>query len=147
MERKVLCLLKLYYFSTLVCAFLWIVFPGACDFIGAGSWCHAMLFALGTENAIFLVLSFLWILLLIIGIPVFGRIAQNEQKYGPFCFAMVLDLLISLLLILYKVYTHNHADLYRMVFGLFTRSLYCVVTIKLIYNRCITEAYHEGNDY
>ena len=124
MQRKKMLPINLYILMTLVSLVLWILVPEWSQIMGASSLFDAVLFSVSVGNRWISALVLLWILFFCIVFTVSYVLAYKQQKYIPILAICGMDLLVSFLFAVYKVYIKIYTGLLIMLLGLFARMVY-----------------------
>lgn len=117
-------MIKLYFLATIFVFICWIPFPETCHFMGASSLVYAFLLAVGCEQRFLSILVASWIPILFINLVIWFVFALKKHKSFPFLVVVGADLLVSLLIICYKVYSSNSTDLGITILGFTIRMVY-----------------------
>lgn len=117
---------------TILSLLFWIVVPEMSYFIGARSLFDAFLFALGVEKRWLSFIALLWIPTFITSFVACYIRVLKKNKYIPICVNLGIELAVSLLFIVYKVYTKNFTDLDMMLIGYLVRVLFYIWMISFI---------------
>ncbi len=117
-------LIRLYVIITAVQPLLWIACPEAVHFFGASSLTYLFQYSLGNERrpVTFLALAIIPVLFAALAVSLF--LFEKRKQLMPFLIVTGMDLIISLLILAYKIAIDNYIDIVLACIGLGVRLLF-----------------------
>lgn len=128
-------LIKIYSLLTIGSIAVWIFAPQWSHFFGANSILELFLFSISLENPLVLFFYLVWLLIFIVSFVISYILAINKNA-TPFVSLVAVDLLISIVLLIYKICISNYTDLLFMFTGWFVRVLFYVRMVIVIRKSC-----------
>ena len=127
-----LSLIRVYIVWVILGIVLWVPFQDLSHFIGASSIIYSVLFAIGIESSFVGHLLLLYIPIFI-GCLVFSYIlARFKNKFLPFVFLAGIEIIVSLLFILCKIFIlKNTFEITMLWGGFFVRSIVYITVLRL----------------
>lgn len=128
MSNRIKQSLVLLYTAIIILSIVfWIIHPtDIIHFVGASSLAYAFLIAMAIGRCFTSFLLLAWIPLFLIGIIICCLIAIKKKKYSCFSVTIGLEILVSLLLVLVKLFVlGNTYSITILVIGLLVRSIIC----------------------
>ena len=129
-SNKLYLSIKIFLVGCILGLFLWIPIPEISHFIGVSSITYVFLLAVGSIKPILLVLALSWIGLYAVNLVIWFIFAIKCRKPLPLLVTIGADMLISLLVIFYKIHSGNNTDLGLSISGFIIRfAYYCWMII------------------
>ena len=110
---------------------LWIPFHNIVHYFGASSLIYAFLFAVSGISLVLSYFSILWMIAFPVGIVVCFLIAIVKKYYVPFYVAVAVELFVSLVFLVIKLFIHNYTDIFQASIGLVIRVLFFAIMLKV----------------